>query len=246
MFNLRILCSVLAVAFATGNAGAQDLFPLEKVESHLDARGCLQYQATAQINAPIQNVFAVLSRPQKLWGYIPSSTLLAVFVETPYTYGNPRTGTGSDDSWLVTKPYAKILEWDGAPGLAESVGREEPRGWVEYRMRPETHTIFQERIGSTLPWSVANPHLSAEYELLPAAEKSAATSIHYSSSTCSPPAGQNHSPHVGLAGAQVESRTLGELLAVANALCHSAAELSSSGSRTGAPALRTPVPTPNP
>jgi hypothetical protein len=220
---------------------------LQSAESHIDKRGCLQFDATAMIHAQIDDLFEALTRPEELWQYAPGDVLLGVYVSIPVTNESLRENT-----WSIKSPSGKILEWDGSPGPAW--GREgPPRFWVEYRFFRTNHTIFENDIGSTSPWGPTSaPHSDKRY-VLASVEKGSATSVRFYSSQCWPP-GSPKTSSEKLGAAKGEKQWLGNLLAVARDVAariqkeHLSASapsgLASYQPRAGSGSLPTPIASP--
>jgi hypothetical protein len=180
-------------------------FPLQKVESHIDNHGCLNFAATAVVDAQIEDLFEALSRPEELYSLGRPS----VFVLAPLARESIL-----QNAWTIRSPFAKIIEYDGPPGRAWGPG-EIPLTWVKYTFVRATHTILEHTIGSTF----GNSRRETGLALSPTLGGSA-TFIRYRSSECWPPAYATMSSSEKLESGEVEKRSLGHWLKLADADAH--------------------------
>jgi hypothetical protein len=103
-FSYFFVSICVALVCATAPAIAQPI-DLQNTDGRIDQRGCLQFDATAMVQAQIDDLFEALARPEQLWGYIPGSILLGVYVSAPVT----RESLG-ENTWSIKSPSGKILE----------------------------------------------------------------------------------------------------------------------------------------
>jgi hypothetical protein len=139
-----------------------ELHPFGGVRSHIDDRGCLQCKATARIDAPVKEVFALLSRPELAWRFVPGANLIGVYVKTDYPPCKSSRRSRRRELGEVSKSASKILEFVSSAG--PSWGPDgPPTWWIEFRIDPDTQTIYQRQIGSTLAPAFFNPEFSSSY-----------------------------------------------------------------------------------
>ena len=170
----------VALMWAAVPAIAQPI-PLQRTESHIDEHGCLDFTATASIDAQIDDLFDALTRPELLSAHLLRGRLLRVFVDAPVTGESLFS-----NKWYIQSPDEKILEWDGATGAAWGPDGP-PISWIEYRFIHSTHTIEEHPLGSTIPWAKDSvPRPDTKYVLSPT-NVGSATSVRVSSSLCWPP-----------------------------------------------------------
>jgi hypothetical protein len=198
----------VALMWAAGPAIAQPV-PLQKTESHVDERGCIDFEATACIDAQIDDLFDALTRPELLSAHLLRGRLLRVFVDAPVTGESLFS-----NKWYIQSPDEKILEWDGSTGAAWGPDGP-PISWIEYRFIRSTHTIEEHPLGSTIPWvkdSVPRP--DTKYVLSPI-NVGSATSVRVSSSLCWPPESPRTSTEKLRWAEEEERERLGGWLAIA-------------------------------
>ncbi|MHB8382900.1 MAG: hypothetical protein ACYDC3_11260 [Candidatus Binataceae bacterium] len=221
-----------ALLLASANAIAQGV-PLRKTHSNIDEHGCLNFEATALVEAQIEDLFDALSRPELLWAQTGGGgILLGDYVDIPLTHESLL-----ENRWVMIAPEAKILEFGGMQG-ASVPNQELPRSWVEYRFVRPTHTITEHEIGSTFGWEAGPPRPDVKF-VLSAAKGNSETSVSYSSKQCWPAQNAEMSAARKLAWVDSDKQSAGNWLTAAE---FEAQRISEERLKSGAKATSTPPP----